>query len=66
MKGTERIPIVRKAGITIYGRIVGSGGKLGNYEVISENGGHEGHFAQFSLAEDRFNYLKSLKERKKG
>lgn len=36
MKQNELIPIERKDGVTIYGRIVGKGGKLGQYEVHSD------------------------------
>lgn len=64
MKSSERVPIARSSGITIYGRVVDAKGKLGNYEVISDNGGHEGNYAQYSEAEDKFNYLKKLREKK--
>lgn len=30
------IPIERKMGVTIYGRVIGKGGKLGQFEVISD------------------------------
>ncbi len=32
----ELVPIERKEGVTIYGRVIGKGGKLGLFEVHSD------------------------------
>lgn len=42
MKEQKLIPIERKSGVTIYGRIIGQGGRLGQYEVHSDILGHDG------------------------
>lgn len=60
----ERIPIMRHEGVTLYGRVINTKGKLGRYEVIDESRGHEGEYASFAEAETRYNYLKSLRDKK--
>lgn len=64
MQQTERVPVLRSQGVTLYGRVVGRNGKLGNYEVIDEVRGHEGHYHIFADAETRYKYLKSLRDKK--
>lgn len=44
------IPIERKQGVTIYGRIIGPNGKLGQYEVHSEHLKYDGF--TYSLYKD--------------
>lgn len=52
------IPIERKEGVTIYGRIVGKGGKLGQYEVHSSFvKGNNTIYTSYSEAEDRMKFL---------
>lgn len=41
MNTHERVPIVRKEWGAIYGRVINTSGKLGKYEVISEQFGHD-------------------------
>lgn len=65
MNPHERVPIVRKQGITIYGRVIDTKGKLGRYEVMSDYWGHDGKvYATFADAEARFDYLKGLTDKK--
>lgn len=64
MVQTEKVPIVRKHGITLYGRVINKGGKLGNFEVIDNLRGHEGEFSNFADAESKFKYLTSIREKK--
>jgi len=64
MTQTERVPILRSSGLTLYGRVVDTKGKLGNYEVIDDSRGHEGNYQLFADAETRYNYLKSLRDKR--
>ena len=58
MNPHERIPIERKEGVTIYGRMIDKNGKLGRYEVFSEHLGSNGIvYHEYSAAEVR---MKSL------
>ncbi len=42
MSKYERIPIERREGVTIYGRVIGENGRLGRYEVFSDIAGSDG------------------------
>ena len=64
MKGTERIPIVRKNGITIYGRIIGTGGKLGQFEVYTPFSTNDlTTYTTFKEAERKFDELDAIAEK---
>lgn len=51
MNTHERVPIVRKEGIAIYGRVIDAKGKLGRYEVISDFESDTNIYHQFADAE---------------
>jgi hypothetical protein len=54
----ELIPIERKEGVTIYGRIIGKGGKLGQYECYSERQGADKNvYSNYSDAQKRMSAL---------
>lgn len=56
------IPIERKDGVTIYGRIVTIWGKLGQYEVHSDFLGHDGIvYSLYSDAQRRMSALIGVK-----
>lgn len=59
---SDRIPIVRREGVTLYGRVIGAGGKIGRFEVISDLRGNNGEvYNTYADAEKRFNALASKK-----
>lgn len=61
----ERIPIVSHSGCTIYGRVIGTTGKLGLYEVFSDYWGTDGTvYHQFARAETRFNEIVDRNKKK--
>lgn len=65
MNSTERFLVVRKNGVSIYGRIVGKGGKLGRYEVEKDWMRNDGNvYFTYAEAESVFNYYISLKDNK--
>lgn len=48
------IPIERKSGVTLYGRIISTGGKLGQFEVHSDWARYDGLvYNQYADAERR-------------
>lgn len=54
----DRTPILRKYGITLYGRVVNNSGKLGKYTVYAHFNQSNGiEYATFAEAETYFNYL---------
>lgn len=56
------IPIERRDGVTLYGKIVGKGGKLGLYEVHSDFLGNNGvEYTDYKSAETRFKALIGVK-----
>ncbi len=61
MNTHERVPIVRKDWGTIYGRVVNTSNKLGRYEVISDQYGHDNNvYHSFAEAESKLNYYEFL------
>lgn len=51
---TEQVIIERKEGVTTYGKIVGSGGKLGQYTVYSDILGDDGEvYMKYSDAQKK-------------
>ena len=61
----ERVTVVRKSGISIIGKTIDHKGKLGNYEVHSDYWGWDNKvYQQYSEAEDRYDYLQKLHEKK--
>lgn len=55
MLSQNQIPIERYAGVTLYGRIIGKGGKLGQYGVHSDYLGDNGTvYHSYSEAQNRF------------
>lgn len=61
----ERVTIVDKDGISIIGKTLNTTGKLGNYEVHSDYWGWDNKvYQQYPEAENRFNDLKRLHEKK--
>ena len=49
------VPIVRKNGITIYGRVIGSNGRLGQFILYNSHTGEQIDYALFSEAEKHMN-----------
>lgn len=65
MNNTERVLVVRKNGVSIYGSVVGKGGKLGQYEVEKDWMRHDGNvYFTYAEAESMFNYYVSLRDKK--
>lgn len=65
MESTERVLVVRKNGVSIYGRVVDKGGKLGKYEVEKDWMRNDGYvYFTYAEAESIFNYYVSLKDKK--
>lgn len=61
MNTHERVPVVRKEWATIYGRVIDTKGKLGRYEVISDQFGHDGNvYASFAEAENKMKHYEFL------
>jgi len=59
---SDLIPIERKDGVTLYGRIIGKGGKLGQYEVHSDWSRFDGNvYCDYKAAETRMNALIGVK-----
>lgn len=62
----ELVPIERKAGVTLYGRVIGPNGKLGQYEVHSEHLRHDGNvYGLYADAKNRFNAVVGVKSSNK-
>ena len=54
MNHSELVPVVRKDGVTIYGKVIDSKGKLGQYQVYSDiSGGDSNTYNSFADAEKR-------------
>jgi hypothetical protein len=52
------VPIERRDGVTLYGKVVGKGGKLGQYEVHSDWTRYDGQvYAQYHDAETKMSAL---------
>jgi len=65
MENKERVLVVRKNGVSIYGRVVNNGGKLGRYEVEKDWMRNDGHvYFTYAEAETMFNYYVSLRDKK--
>jgi hypothetical protein len=61
MNKHQRVPIIRKQWGTIYGRVVNTSGKLGNYEVISDQFGHDTIvYARFAEAERKLEHYEFM------
>ena len=57
-KNSKLIPIERREGVTIYDKIIGKGGKLGQYEVHSDFLGYNGTvYSLYKEAEVRMSAL---------
>ncbi len=64
MKGVERVPIIRRNGITIYGRVIDGKGKLGQYEVYTTHSTNElTTYGTFADAEKKFKELEYIAEK---
>jgi hypothetical protein len=64
----ELVPIESAEGVTLYGRVISAGGKLGQYEVYNQNRGTSGPFHTYKEAETQYtgivnNIRNSKKER---
>lgn len=65
MYTSKLIPIERKEGVTIYGRIIGKNGKLGQFEVSSNVLGNNGSvYHLYPDAEKRMNILIGFQQNK--
>lgn len=54
----ELIPIERKDGVTLYGRVLDNKGRLGQFEVYSDMLGYDGNvYHKYSEAEVRMSAL---------
>lgn len=62
MQTTEKVPIVRKYGITVYVMVIDSKGKLGQFEVHTYHAPSV-EYATFKEAEKRFNELCYIAEK---
>lgn len=61
----ELIPIERKEGVTIYGRVIDKSGRLGQFEVHSDHSRYDGHvYSKYKEAETRMSALIGVKSSK--
>jgi len=58
------VPIVRKDGLAIYGKVIGPGGKLGQYEFHNSYTREVIHYSLFSEAEKHLNAIYSLMQKR--
>ncbi len=59
---TELVPIERKQGVTIYGKVLDTKGRLGQFEVHSNMLGNNGKvYSLYSEAKTRMNILIGVK-----
>ena len=51
------VPIVRKEGVTIYGRVIGHKGRLGQFILYNSHTGEQIDYTLFSDAEKHMNSI---------
>ena len=55
MQDSKLVPIERRDGVTLYGRVIGKGNKLGQFEVHSKYLGNDGMvYSLYKDAEIKF------------
>lgn len=59
----KKVRITNGEGVAIYGQTLDTKGRLGNFLVKSNLTGVSGPYATYSEAEDKAEYLRSVKNR---